>query len=49
MNQFNITDDSTQMLKGAKYPICSFGLYTYFGGRGHGKSTVIQKISDDYI
>ena len=38
---YNVNNDSSQMLKGTKYPIPSFSLFGYFGMRSSGKTTVM--------
>lgn len=37
------------MLKNSKYPICSYMISGYFGFKGVGKTTLINKITDEFI
>ena len=42
-------ENSVQMLKGAKYPICSYQVLGSFGAKSSGKTTLISKITDEFI
>lgn len=44
-----IKNNSVQLLKEARLPICSYMTCGYFGEKSTGKSTLINKISDEFI
>jgi ABC-type multidrug transport system ATPase subunit len=40
-----IKENGVQMLKNTKFPICSYQVSGFFGSRGAGKTTLINKIT----
>jgi ABC-type multidrug transport system ATPase subunit len=44
-----ITENKVQMLKNTKFPICSYQVTGFFGSKSSGKTTLINKITDEFI
>jgi uridine kinase len=44
-----IIENKVQMLDGTKYPICSYMVAGYFGCKSSGKTTLINKITQEFI